>query len=88
MKNSIDAVKVISKYLIELINQDITTLNIKKKLFETIELYLWGNKCDLSLSQGAQVSQSSDPLNDLAKFREFILCNKTEQLWQFFCDLK
>lgn len=49
-----------------------------------LQISLWGNKCDLSISVGVQNSQLSDPLDNLKILRPNILVNETNQLWQYF----
>ena len=48
-----------------------------------LQISLWGNKCDLSISVGVQNSQLNDPLDALKMLRPNILVNETDQLWQY-----
>ncbi|PRD20805.1 UNVERIFIED_CONTAM: armt1 [Trichonephila clavipes] len=58
------------------------------KFFRTyIEISLWGNKWDLSISSGMESIQQNNPLTQLDEFRENIIVNDTETLWQILQDL-
>ncbi|GFY56318.1 damage-control phosphatase ARMT1 [Trichonephila inaurata madagascariensis] len=58
------------------------------KFFRTyLEISLWGNKCDLSISAGMESIQQNNPLTQLDEFRENIIVNDTETLWQILQDL-
>jgi hypothetical protein len=42
---------------------------------------LWGNKCDLSISSGADNHQNTDPVSQLNHMRPNILCNDGDDVW-------
>jgi len=46
-----------------------------------LELSLWGNKCDLSLSTGEKVSQNCELGEQLGELRKSILCDDSTQVW-------
>ena len=52
-----------------------------KHLYISFQVALWGNKCDLSISGGAENAQESDLLGQLGKFKENILVDDTQALW-------
>ena len=43
---------------------------------------LWGNKCDLSLSAGTQVTHQLQESSQLKNLLAHILCNETEKVWE------
>ncbi|XP_060068420.1 damage-control phosphatase ARMT1-like [Ylistrum balloti] len=50
-----------------------------KHLFENfLKVSLWGNKCDLSISAGQDVAQTSSPLDQLQMFEPNILVDNSE----------
>lgn len=49
---------------------------------------LWGNKCDLSISAGANNSQVADPLAQLQLLRPHILCDESDAVWHRLSDRK
>ncbi|KAI8477680.1 amine oxidase, partial [Branchiostoma belcheri] len=56
--------------------QDIHTL-----FNQLIQVNLWGNKCDLSISGGSENYQKHDPIQQLASLKPFIIINQTDQVW-------
>lgn len=46
------------------------------------KLNLWGNRCDLSISKGVDVSQSGDPLAVLESLEPQILADDTQDIWE------
>lgn len=46
------------------------------------KLNLWGNRCDLSISKGVDVSQSGDPLAVLESLEPHILADDTQDIWE------
>ncbi|XP_078039749.1 damage-control phosphatase ARMT1 [Augochlora pura] len=59
----------------------LTLKNTKQELFKFLHLNLWGNKCDLSLSAGAEVSQSKNPIEVLESLQSDILVDDSESVW-------
>ncbi|KAK8745668.1 hypothetical protein OTU49_000307 [Cherax quadricarinatus] len=60
---------------------------LKQHVIKLIEISLWGNRCDLSISGGADKSQDSDVLLLLDKLQSKILVNNSESLWQLLVAL-
>lgn len=60
-----------------------TVASSQVTLSQLIEVSLWGNKCDLSLSAGDESSQKTDPLSQLDFLRENILQNEIAQLAEY-----
>lgn len=77
---STDAIIAISEYLLTVVKKS-ETLDIKEEFFKLLKLNLWGNKCDLSISVGADNSQINNPLSLLEKYENYILSNHSEQIW-------
>ncbi|MBN3300168.1 ARMT1 methyltransferase, partial [Amia calva] len=46
-----------------------------------LQVSLWGNKCDLSISAGQENSQKSSPLDSLGALKPFILVDDTSMVW-------
>ncbi|XP_033102506.1 damage-control phosphatase ARMT1-like isoform X2 [Anneissia japonica] len=55
--------------------------NPNDMLSEFIQMSLWGNKCDLSISAGVENSQKVSPLCQLQELKSKILINKTGLVW-------
>ena len=47
-----------------------------------LEVTLWGNRCDLSISQGEKNTQTGDIVQQLSSLRVKILANDSEQVWK------
>ncbi|XP_015908095.2 damage-control phosphatase ARMT1 isoform X1 [Parasteatoda tepidariorum] len=61
----------------------------KFDLFRTyLEVSLWGNKWDLSLTAGKINTEQSNPLTELKELRAKILVNDTENAYQILNDAK
>ncbi|XP_055982061.1 damage-control phosphatase ARMT1 [Sorex fumeus] len=54
---------------------------LKAEFFKFLQISLWGNKCDLSLSGGESRSQKTNIINSLEDLKPFILVNDMERLW-------
>jgi len=47
-----------------------------------LEVSLWGNRCDLSISQGESNAQDGNLVDQLVPLREKILANDSQQVWE------
>jgi len=47
-----------------------------------VQVCLWGNKCDLSISAGSKAVASGDPVSALAQLQANILTDNTKEAWQ------
>lgn len=47
-----------------------------------IKLCLWGNRCDLSISQGKEIKTNVDPFIALESLDHCILVDKTNEIWE------
>ncbi|XP_015431850.1 PREDICTED: protein-glutamate O-methyltransferase-like [Dufourea novaeangliae] len=61
--------------------EPLSIVEMREELFKFLQLNLWGNKCDLSLSAGTEVSQSSNPIEILKSVQTDILVNNSECIW-------
>ncbi|XP_015447869.1 protein-glutamate O-methyltransferase isoform X3 [Pteropus alecto] len=68
--------------------EDLDENNLKNEFFKLLQISLWGNKCDLSLSSGNTISQKTNIINSLEHFRPFILVNDMEHLWSLLSNRK
>jgi len=46
-----------------------------------LEVCLWGNKCDLSISAGSKMAASGDPVQGLKKLKSNILLDQGKEVW-------
>lgn len=53
-----------------------------------MEVGLWGNRCDLSLSSGEEVSQLGNLVDQLQGLSKFILCDDSSNFWKVLKDAK
>lgn len=49
--------------------------------FDSSQVSLWGNKCDLSISAGRENSQKASPLESLSSLQPFILVDDSNMVW-------
>ncbi|KAL3052453.1 hypothetical protein OYC64_005071 [Pagothenia borchgrevinki] len=77
------AVMTICTHL-EGVNSNIENLS-KNQLFEhfdkLLQVSLWGNKCDLSISAGQDNSQKTSPIDSLVSLQPLILVNDSNTVW-------
>ncbi|XP_071862905.1 damage-control phosphatase ARMT1 [Bombus fervidus] len=81
--NSLASIEALSTYTVNLIHkvENLSIVETKDELFKLLKSNLWGNKCDLSLSAGAEVSQSTNPIEILKTLDKDILVNNLEFVW-------
>ncbi|XP_045699082.1 damage-control phosphatase ARMT1 [Phyllostomus hastatus] len=68
--------------------EDLGENQLKNEFFKLLQISLWGNKCDLSLSGGETSSQKVNIINSLEGLKPFILVNDMEQLWSLLSNHK
>lgn len=77
------AVMALCTYL-EGVNKNIDELS-RNQLLEhfnkLLQVSLWGNKCDLSISAGQENSQKTSPLDSLSSLQPFILVDDSSMVW-------
>ncbi|XP_053974631.1 damage-control phosphatase ARMT1-like isoform X2 [Hylaeus anthracinus] len=81
--NSLACIVALCSYTMKFVqrSESLSEVEIKEELSKFIQLNLWGNKCDLSLSAGAEVSQSYNPIEILQSMYKDILVDQTEFVW-------
>ena len=81
LKSSIKPIEVLADFLKTIeYNQD---FDVENQFIRFIELSLWGNKCDMSLSAGADANHFSNPTDDLVRMRDNIVVNQINELWNY-----
>ncbi|XP_048210254.1 damage-control phosphatase ARMT1 [Perognathus longimembris pacificus] len=68
--------------------EDLDKNQLKNEFFKLLQISLWGNKCDLSLSGGESSSQKTDILASLEDLKAFILVNDLEHLWSLLSKFR
>ncbi|XP_048655884.1 damage-control phosphatase ARMT1 isoform X2 [Marmota marmota marmota] len=68
--------------------EDLDANQLKTEFFHLLQISLWGNKCDLSLSGGESSSQKTNLINSLEDLEPFILVNDMEHLWSLLSKYK
>jgi len=67
------------------------TLSLKssspESLQSLLEVALWGNQCDLSLSAGSSNSQAGHLVDKIHALKESILCDNSEEVWKTLLEL-
>ncbi|XP_054857650.1 damage-control phosphatase ARMT1 isoform X2 [Eublepharis macularius] len=84
------AIVTLSTYFQELLKNiaDLDEKRLQEEFFKLLQVSLWGNKCDLSISGGKANSQKSDPLQSLEKLKSFILVDHMENIWSLLINQK
>ncbi|KAL4237614.1 hypothetical protein ACF0H5_002328 [Mactra antiquata] len=79
---------ILMNYLFTVTNdiQSGKSLDIQKLFKQLIQVSLWGNKCDLSISGGADNAQKSCPLDQVNTLCDFILRDDLDKIWQYVRD--
>lgn len=52
-----------------------------------LQVSLWGNRCDLSISAGQENSQKTSPMDSLSDLRRFILVDDSDKVWSVLTSL-
>ncbi|XP_004440739.1 PREDICTED: protein-glutamate O-methyltransferase [Ceratotherium simum simum] len=85
-----ESIIALCAYLQELLRtvEDLDENQLKNEFFKFLQISLWGNKCDLSLSGGETSSQKTSVINSLGDLEPFILVNDMEHLWSLLSNCK
>ncbi|KAM4747298.1 damage-control phosphatase ARMT1 [Rhinophrynus dorsalis] len=67
---------------------DISTVQQQEELYKLLQVSLWGNKCDLSISGGQDNSQKTSILSTLESFKPFILVDDMDSVWTILSKSK
>ncbi|XP_067845464.1 damage-control phosphatase ARMT1 isoform X2 [Heptranchias perlo] len=84
------AIIAICTFLQEL-NEKIEGFNdaqLKAEFLLLMQVALWGNRCDLSISAGQDNSQKFNPLVSLESLKPFILIDDSEFVWELLINNK
>ncbi|XP_061610104.1 damage-control phosphatase ARMT1 [Phyllopteryx taeniolatus] len=61
--------------------EDIAENHLQEYFNKLLQVSLWGNKCDLSISAGVDNSQKSSPIDSLVALQMFILVDDSDAVW-------
>ncbi|XP_018982095.1 damage-control phosphatase ARMT1 isoform X1 [Cyprinus carpio] len=77
------AIKSLCTYLQELVTnmENMTEIQLRDSFLKLLQVSLWGNKCDLSISGGQDNSQKSSPIDSLPDLQRFILVDNSSMVW-------
>ncbi|CAF0830662.1 unnamed protein product [Didymodactylos carnosus] len=56
---------------------------LREQFSTYMEISLWGNRCDLSLSAGSDSSQNHDPFHQLSELKQCLLINHESDVYQY-----
>lgn len=73
---------VTGSFILQLLTTCKGTFDVKEKFFELLKMNLWGNKCDLSFSNGVLNFNVSEEMSALASLDPFILINDSANIWE------
>ncbi|CAK9803850.1 Damage-control phosphatase ARMT1 [Anthophora quadrimaculata] len=81
--NSLTSIEALCTYTMNLVHreEDLSIIETKEELLKLLKTNLWGNKCDLSLSAGAEVGQNNNPIDILKSLDKDILVNNSDIVW-------
>lgn len=87
--DSLQAIESLAAHILSVCNiiPTLTHLLLRQHVIQLLEVSLWGNKCDLSISGGADVAQGADMIASLDQYRPYILANHSDSLWQLLVAL-
>lgn len=61
--------------------KSLSTDEVRDEIYKLLQVSLWGNKCDLSVSGGQDNSQKTSVLSSLEDFKAFILVDDMNSVW-------
>ncbi|XP_019750583.1 damage-control phosphatase ARMT1 [Hippocampus comes] len=61
--------------------EDISENQLREYFNKLLQVCLWGNKCDLSISAGVDNSQKISPIDSLLALQTFILVDDSDAVW-------
>lgn len=75
-------IKYTDEFYINHATADESTIDqIEDFFYKLLRINLWGNRCDLSISNGREVQQSGSPFELLAEFESCILADQSRDIW-------
>ncbi|KAJ8409699.1 hypothetical protein AAFF_G00217580 [Aldrovandia affinis] len=77
------AIMAICTYLQGLMKNmdDLSETQLLDQFLKLLQVSLWGNKCDLSISAGQDNSQKASPIDSLEDLKPFILVDDSNLVW-------
>ncbi|KAH6939645.1 hypothetical protein HPB50_020246 [Hyalomma asiaticum] len=85
---SFNAVRALCDFLRWNTPRDAALETLQQTTYRLLEVSLWGNRCDLSLSCGADSSTLAGSLQLTERLRPYIISNHADQLLQHLCRLR
>ncbi|KAK3871152.1 hypothetical protein Pcinc_023007 [Petrolisthes cinctipes] len=86
---SLSATETLAQHVLSVCSSlpSLTQEQLRQHVINLIEISVWGNKCDLSISSGEERSPETDLLVSLDSLRPYILVNHSSPLWQLLVSL-
>ncbi|XP_039280604.1 damage-control phosphatase ARMT1 [Nilaparvata lugens] len=78
LDNSLIQAEILAQRMNKIVSNNHDSSELEQLFHELLKISLWGNKCDLSLSGGTEISLQDDPLNQVSQFDSFILADDTK----------
>ncbi|KAM9552557.1 damage-control phosphatase ARMT1 [Salvelinus alpinus] len=60
---------------------DLSETQLMEQFHKLLQVSLWGNRCDLSISAGMENSQKASPIDSLSDLKSFILVDDSNMVW-------
>lgn len=86
----LDSLTILARHTKSLLSrrQNLSESERRNEFVKLLKLSLWGNKYDLSLSAGAPINSSGNPLELLDAFEEDLLIDDTKIVWDVLSEPK
>lgn len=88
---ALPAIQILARHTVELKETNSANLNetlIKENFLNFMQICLWGNQCDLSISSGENVHKVACPLKQVEHLKSFILINDSQLVYDFLRNSK
>ncbi|XP_033873383.1 damage-control phosphatase ARMT1 isoform X1 [Acipenser ruthenus] len=66
--------------------EDLSEEQLLEQFLKLVQVSLWGNKCDLSISAGQDNSQKSSPIDSLETLKHMILVDDSRLVWSMLMN--
>ncbi|BFZ07768.1 hypothetical protein BsWGS_10808 [Bradybaena similaris] len=89
--DSFQPISTLTMYLLEAnraLTKGASETEVQRYFTEFLQMSLWGNKCDLSISAGSENSQVNCPLEQLTKLKSYILIDDSQTIFQSLSNTK
>lgn len=87
-KSSYKAMSELTMYLLDVINKfkgHVSEPEIREYFTEFLQVSLWGNKCDLSISSGQVMTHDHNPMAQLLALKHRLLIDDTSKAYGILC---